>query len=255
LGPHSGYSTTSSKCGVCHSVHGAASGQLLLPTSVADACSYCHMNTSSGYTQVYGGVIDNYNVEDLPNAHNSFTDAGIEQGVQCADCHQVHGAEAKMTSNPFLSARLLIGDKDYDPTANDGKGNYDVNAQAPLADDDKDTALSKWCAGCHYTRNGAYSYWGSYDGPSHVMTSAGESYGNPNMDTNEKVAWADSSYCSSCHASDYGTSAWPHMTEGNRFLVVGANVNESIPASETTSDGVCLRCHRDGAGAGVGESF
>lgn len=255
--PHGGYSTTTVKCAVCHAVHGAEPGpaQLLLRSTVADACTYCHMDSSTGYTQVYASDVTKYSGTDLNNAHNSYDVAGVEQGVTCTICHQVHAADAQMTANGFLTQKLLIGGKTYTGT------NYDPVAEAPLSSDDTLTALSKWCAGCHFTRGGTgYSYWGGgYNGQSHVMTTATATYGNTDSSlAGSRVAWKNSTYCSSCHSSqfDTGNGEWPHYTTGVRFLETGANSSSgSIAATTTEQDGICLRCHRDNAGNGIGLGF
>ncbi len=47
--PHSDFQLTTVKCAVCHAVHkGEPGGQLLLRTTVADACTYCHSHTCTG---------------------------------------------------------------------------------------------------------------------------------------------------------------------------------------------------------------
>jgi predicted CXXCH cytochrome family protein len=84
--PHSGYSTTTTKCAVCHAVHKApADGELLLRSTVADACVYCHIETSLGVIVIYGGNADNYSGVDTDHGHQA-------PAVQCSDCHSVHGA-------------------------------------------------------------------------------------------------------------------------------------------------------------------
>ncbi|MGB4441316.1 MAG: cytochrome c3 family protein, partial [Coriobacteriia bacterium] len=56
-GPHGFYSTTSSKCDSCHTVHqAAADGAVLLPESTSwDTCLTCHDGT--GGFGVYGAVM------------------------------------------------------------------------------------------------------------------------------------------------------------------------------------------------------
>ncbi len=104
---HNGYTMTSTKCAVCHSVHEApVSGytsdpasippagdnpEMLLRTSVADSCTYCHITTNLGGVIVYDGAEDNY-VSQNPFGHQ-IDDA------QCVDCHTVHGAGA--IDSPF----------------------------------------------------------------------------------------------------------------------------------------------------------
>lgn len=257
--PHGGYSTTTNKCAVCHAVHSAAvGGELLLPAPASQACSYCHINTSSGYTQVYGGDPNNYYGTDLDNAHNAMdvVDGG-DPGVRCTTCHSVHAAQTKMTANAYLTERLLVGGKTYTDVP---APNYDPEAQAPLSTDSSGTALSKWCAGCHFTLAQTTTYYGSEGGrfQTHIMTTATADYTNPVVSTEAtQVAWGNSNYCASCHSSGYQTAAWPHYTPGVRFLETAADA--SVPATGATdskADGVCLRCHVAGTGSGgVGDTY
>jgi predicted CXXCH cytochrome family protein len=250
--PHGGYSTTTQKCVVCHAVHNASiTGEVLLGDTVANACVYCHVNGASAYTQVYNSVAANYAGTDYNNAHNSWTVGAVDYGVKCTQCHQVHAADSAMTNNAYLTQRLLSGDKVL---------GYDVNAGAPQSTDSSNTALSKWCTKCHGTSLGsAYGYYNTaYDGQTHVMTTATADYAGAGASGTYagRVAWNNSNYCSSCHASDFQTAAWPHYTTGQRFLVTAANASAaSAAATSTHQDGICLRCHRDNAGNGIGLGF
>ncbi len=263
--PHGGFTTTTRKCAVCHAVHNANPfGELLLQSTVAEACEYCHVGGAGGYTQVYGGDMGNYYGTDLDNAHNSWVVGSTNYGVTCSDCHQVHGATQAMTSNPYLTTKILVGGKTYTGT------NYDTFAQAPLSTDTSDTALTKWCTACHDSSLGTGNVY--YNGPdwaggtpdtsgmpytqqAHVMTDDILTYTMPSGETTQ-VAWVGSGQCSSCHASGYQTSAWPHFTPGVRFLVSGADASESVAATSSANDGVCMRCHRNaGATLGVGVSW
>jgi len=248
--PHGGYSTATAMCRVCHSVHAASTlgSELLLPTSVRDACAYCHMNAGVGYTQVYGGIPANFSGGNLPNAHNAWVDGlGVRQGVTCTMCHQVHGAANQMTANASLTQSILRNFTVWDPEAG-----------PPLATDSREMALTRWCAGCHFTLPpGNPFFTTAYNMNTHIMSIANTYYANPAASFTGRVAWRDSTYCMSCHASDYGVhGAWPHMTTGSRFLVSAtSSVGTTMPASNPIQDGICLRCHRDGTGAGVGLTY
>lgn len=244
--PHGGYSTTTTKCAVCHAVHGAeVTGSKLLRGS--GTCDYCHVDTfGAGYTQVYGGIWENHEGTDSPNAHNKWYDADTDQwaGVGCTDCHQVHGAEKYMSGHEYLDRKILVVsvDDQFDPY-------WDLELGAPdPSTDSSDTALAKYCAACHANIGGpsGYSYTGS---TSHVMSDTfTEGAG--------QVAWEGTQYCSSCHASGYQTSAWPHMTQGTRFLLSGENAQSVGDMTDlSSSDGACLRCHAGDAETGVGVSF
>lgn len=250
--PHGGYTTASVKCKVCHAVHNATAlgSELLLPSTVADACNYCHVGGAGGYTQVYAGDPNNYSGTDYKNAHNWYESSpGNWTGVTCGKCHQVHAAAQQMTANSALTVKLL---KNFTF--------WDFTAGAPLSSDDTQTAMTKWCAGCHFTLStpplGGEHYAVDFNLGSHIMTTTETNYSNPSATYTGQVAWKDSTYCQSCHASDYGTAAWPHYTQGVQFLVEAtSSVDATMPASNASQDGVCLRCHRDGSGAGAGLGF
>lgn len=105
--PHRDYRTSTRKCAVCHAVHFAgwyqtddgtpegsmttgvavpgSPSELLLRGSVADSCTYCHIETAIGGIVLYGGDKDLYLNED-DHGHQA---AG---GATCTRCHAVHGS-------------------------------------------------------------------------------------------------------------------------------------------------------------------
>jgi len=115
--PHKGYSQTTAKCGVCHSVHraptrGTASTaapttssryaltaytslatpdtQLLLKSTANGACDFCHV--VGGHSDMYGGDVTKMWVSN-PDAELSWNEFyGHTTG--CVSCHAVHGANA-----------------------------------------------------------------------------------------------------------------------------------------------------------------
>ena len=117
--PHSGYSQTTAKCGVCHSVHRAPTNgtsafattdrggtattasryasqawtaadvdtQLLLKSTAQGACAYCHI--TSGPTKMYGGDATLAIVTGPAEySWNEF----YGHASNCVQCHAVHGA-------------------------------------------------------------------------------------------------------------------------------------------------------------------
>jgi len=133
-GPHSGYLEGTEKCGVCHAVHRApvpgvkwdtsltdpsvvtpvAGGQydrqeweaplggntqMLLKTSVADSCDYCHIDTAVGGDQLYAGKRQ-YRTEGTGLAGSEW-DAGFAHHNGCTGCHAVHGVSNNF-GNPAL---------------------------------------------------------------------------------------------------------------------------------------------------------
>jgi predicted CXXCH cytochrome family protein len=239
--PHGGYITTSKKCGVCHAVHNAWSGELLLKSTAANACTYCHISTGTGETQIYAGVATNYTAASK-KAHDSAGSA------PCTGCHQVHAATGAMTENAYLSQKILKLASDY-------TGAYEAT---PASGDGNDVAVTKWCTGCH-------SYYNTgYDGTSHVMTTAtaNHSAANPSGTYAGRVSNVDSTTCRLCHdsgetgaasgAATVVTNSFPHYTTGERFL----DDDTGALTADSEYDGVCLKCHEWTSGTvGVGITY
>jgi predicted CXXCH cytochrome family protein len=96
--PHNGYTTSTTKCAVCHAVHKApADGELLLRTTVGEACVYCHIDTDLGVIQIYDGKSSLYYAD---NKNNHSRDGG----APCSGCHSVHGANTYGTK---LTTKIL----------------------------------------------------------------------------------------------------------------------------------------------------
>lgn len=245
--PHGAYDTTTKKCGVCHAVHHASgTGQALLRSSMAEGCSYCHIDTFTGYIKVYAGNSANY-----LNASNTAHDDA--SGVQCVRCHQVHAATTQMTGQAYLNKKILKLESAPQVA-------IDASNDATLV------AESKYCSNCH-----AYFYT-DYNQTSHVMTDLAGGYTNPGTTLRTNVAWTESVSCRNCHADGVtnltpvppatvvATSSFPHFTTGLRFLrsastSAGGAVGDTSTAGSASSDGVCLRCHRNGSGTGIGQTF
>ena len=117
--PHSGYSQSTAKCEVCHAVHRAptlgtgiigasdgglttgtsssryisaawtseASTQMLLRSSAARACIYCHVTEAPDH-KMYGGDTTLANVGDTDLGWGKF----YAHTTGCTGCHAVHGA-------------------------------------------------------------------------------------------------------------------------------------------------------------------
>jgi hypothetical protein len=106
--PHSGYAATTVKCNVCHSIHrspvtgmklanqdvspstmyqyNTGNTEMLLRSTVADACNYCHINSAVGGVRLYNG--------NSANRSPALWDSGYGHtvGNACTYCHATHGA-------------------------------------------------------------------------------------------------------------------------------------------------------------------
>jgi len=326
-GPHQNYQLNTEKCAVCHSVHAAASSnaaagmfapvgegaigaaqtELLLRSSVADACTYCHITTNVAGLQIYGGVATNYTTGDV-YGHNGSASAA------CASCHAVHGAS---TFKGYISGKILkassnaVGNvsNSVQTEANTTLGGLvtaggDVFAATAVSVGDVgDVQVTAFCTRCHKTFSDASEntitasgYFANY---SNVVSFAPQSYKNHPLKMADasfvasgsnfggKVAWADAATCRSCHAAgdtrvstSYGGSgglvtwSFPHQTPGNAaFLPAGTSLADgnigilddhlaatgkpagSNVVADGVIDGACLRCHKQNAATGVGQTF
>ncbi len=164
-GPHMGYTTTTRKCVICHTVHDApADGMLLLrKATIRDNCMVCH-DGSGGYG-VYGtlaarGVtvgsshsIDTTSVipggDDTTGGDRIQAFAGEGNFLTCNDCHSVHGASVVAT---FSGERVrfhqtdITGWLDYWSTSK-------LLKQRPTGTTTSTPVYgSDWCIGCHRGR-------------------------------------------------------------------------------------------------------
>ncbi len=282
--PHSGYATTTTKCGVCHSVHQApAAGELLLPAAAADACTYCHITTDIGVTVIYGGVVGNYTTEDN-HGHQS-------PAVTCSSCHAVHGAntfkgdaQVKILKAWNIQETLVQDLASGDTTAIiDGVGPLDPALNDgyswPGMWDTQDVVDAAFCTQCHpyYTDASENPVTGDViqsDGSfetttfaTHPLKVPGGEEGNDfyagfvaegsTLSTTSAVAVYSTRGCYwNCHGRsgrDSGggvqVSSYPHYDPNTaRFLQAGADRDQDV--ANSSSDANCLMCHvwSDGQG-------
>ncbi len=166
-GPHGGYSASSARCQVCHSVHTAFSGDKLLPAdSVKAVCESCHDGTGGG--AVYGVIqartgeppaavhrIDTTDV--IPGGDGNGGDlarefSGAGGFLTCSDCHSVHDVA---TVEPFVGDRLRAS------VASDTAGDVGTNRllkRSPTGSAiEVDVYGAGWCTTCHEGRAGQHA--------------------------------------------------------------------------------------------------
>jgi predicted CXXCH cytochrome family protein len=290
--PHNGYGTTTTKCSVCHAVHKApAAGEVLLRTTVGEACVYCHIDTNLGVIQIYNGDSSLYYIDNKKN-HS------LGGGVACTDCHAVHGAN---TYGTYLATKILKR-LPIQPTfvrlfseSNDSNVLYeaveDVTGNmwpAPPYDWEqwdrgREVQQTAFCTGCHpyYTRNDGTDpitvegvqynshpmkrYFNSVDGDGNWVVDF-QAPGSTIPSTTQ-VAGMSSHGCLHCHGEraflDAGPgvqpSSFPHYTANReRFLVSGNGDSIDLDTADSRQDGTCFQCHLwwDGANyQGVGYTY
>jgi hypothetical protein len=281
-GPHQNYQLTTEKCAVCHAVHAAASSnaaagvfgadatgasqtELLLRTSAADACTFCHITSTVAGLQIYGGVATNYTVGDV-YGHNGSASAA------CTKCHSVHGAD---TFGGYIAGKILrAGGNVVGNLSNQVQTEAATTLNAALAPStvfnatgagNGDMQVTAFCTRCHKTFSDASEttitasgYFHQYDGTitfgsqtykNHPLKAADVVFSAAGATTTQTVAFAGSQTCRSCHAAGStrrstayggpgGLVAWsfPHYTPGNAdFLVAGYGSNDPNIGIDNTS--------------------
>ncbi len=266
----------------------------LLRTSVSEACVYCHITTNFG-TLVYEGNINNYLGDGAAGSYHRVGGSGHAAGHRqvaaanakyegCASCHAVHGAQTIGDGTSILKNDPAKGTvASVEVTAGQGFGSFaaPVTNQRDFCLDCHDgtrrvfmdssiqqinnqtqfNAAFPACAGCHNSvaaNIGSSSHSTQFgvstsparNGRSHVMTTQTISDGtqiafHPTALGSEGIT-ADANSCTTCHNTvDEG---FPHFSAGNEALISGFD-------EPTHLDGVCLSCHQDGGGNGVGLTF
>jgi len=74
-----------------YQVPDGTSTQMLLQSSVAGACDYCHITSSVGGLQIYAGAVK-YRLEAGSAEGGSDWEGGYAHNNACTACHAVHGA-------------------------------------------------------------------------------------------------------------------------------------------------------------------
>jgi len=246
-GPHMGYTLTSQKCAICHTVHYApVEGVLLLrKATIRDNCMVCH-DGSGGYG-VYGtlaarGVsvgashsIDATNVIPGGDAGTGGARSQVFTGendfMSCNDCHSVHGASIVAT---FSGERVrfhvndITGWLPYWSTSH-------LLKQVPTGSTTTTPVYgSDWCLACHRGRRSGL--------PTVMNHPVDCSDTNPNPFYYDYVAIVESD---TALTTTYGTMGLlgfpPTMEWHNRGYVMPY----PRTAEQSNHSPICQQCHED----------
>ncbi len=147
-GPHGYYNTSTTKCGMCHTVH-AAGGSLLLPrATITDSCFTCHDNTGAvgvfSSIAARGGSVAASHAVDVTSAVPGGSQP-LSAVLGCDSCHTPHRATAvapflRDTGKAFSSTEYIYSNCLLrDDVGGHAKGTYASYGGG-------------WCAGCHDQR-------------------------------------------------------------------------------------------------------
>ncbi len=298
--PHQGYAEGTDKCAVCHAVHNAPvtgsayttgtvqwgpttdDTEMLLRSSVANACVYCHISTAIGGKQLYNG---DATLWTNPTSVSAYAEnvAHNRNSANCVNCHSVHGAS---TFGGAVASKILkypdttkFQDEDF------GANGLFADAAAAKTDSNRDAQVSVFCTQCHQnyspssettlnadgdvvTKDAAYTgptgTGGGIMYKSHPMKSAETTFSAKGATSTKTAAFAGSNYCRSCHDAGGVDSpagvidnSFPHYTAGAyNFMKAGANAAGAEGLHDKAVDGHCLKCHVSADGTqGVGQTF
>ncbi|MBE0476871.1 MAG: hypothetical protein IBX62_07240 [Coriobacteriia bacterium] len=285
--PHGGYSATTNKCAVCHSVHRATPGGSVLTAggpyaTYAQGCVFCH-----GIGATFTDVVITADADGYISPHGT-----------CSRCHALNPHGVGASEYVTLASKLINKNADTwiaQDLAVPGKNGLDAGMFDGTGDLATGVTLGTGylCGNCH---NQAFAVNvagtdpatpGAFSG--HRVTAvATAAYSGPSYGasfTGAPVAFAHANGCTACHdaLTASNDTAFPHgyvdaagaitpkTVAGSSYIwltyaedalaaktlltktnVPGTNLENT---ELLTNDGLCLKCHRDGAGAGVGLSY
>jgi predicted CXXCH cytochrome family protein len=286
LGAHTGYGTVADNaCESCHRSHTAPQAQRLLKAvNQASICYQCHGNspvTAKNIAAVFGKT-SRHPLESSPSAivHDAAevrvsptNFAGARRHVDCADCHNAHGASAGLHTpgaNQVLGG-VLAGVTGVEPASYPAvlplTGTYPLTSTAQTGYLTTTSAAREYqiCFKCH----SSYAFGSAPPtSPSGGPQSDVAAEVNPNnrsyhpvvgaphvrvpAGTNLLAPWnattaATRMYCTDCHGNNETTSATvPQGAHGsaNAYMLRFANATWSTTAPTLSAPtGFCVNCH------------
>ncbi len=261
-GPHGGYTTGTSKCDNCHSVHDSpADSVLLLPSAtIVGTCFTCHDGTA-GWS-VYGTLKARTGSD--PGGGHSFEQTSVIPGgdgatggvasrtfngpdgtLICTDCHSAHGSN---TVAAFRGDRRRLRCSTPSITHNRLLRQQPTGATTSVAKYGSD-----WCAACHNGRTSGGMVM-NHPVDSSAETSAPFDYGNVAvLSSDDPTGITIMSTLGGILDTRYGGTLewhdWPADTDppGNRGYL--------MPYPRTPQQSghypICQQCHEDSRSVGT----
>jgi hypothetical protein len=278
-GVHSNYTSTTAKCGICHSVHRAkGDGVHLLNTSDA-TCAGCHISGTSTVTNVV--VAWGTTAAKLAGPHSSASGSCTSRSCHATSPHGVGGSEYGLFNAKLLNAAVdeAVSAAASNPASSGvtaalltGAGaNTNFTGQADAV------RIGYTCnqAGCHEQSQFAVikAKWaenkeGVYPGTEPWTVSK---TGHLSVSAVGTTAYTAASSCAGCHDQTDSTTrsgyTFPHAQRATGagagvqtylwYNIAGNTTDAKVPMQNQNMksfDGACLKCHRTTT-SGVGIAF
>ena len=246
--PNTTYATVAENgCENCHRPHSAGNHQRLLKREYEeDNCLVCHngnvanLDFEKELTKPYIHPVHLYS--GVHDAAETFTAGGVDNHVECEDCHNPHQVNSNTSTAPSVSGK------------NGGVKGIDVGGQQL---DDADN-LYEICFKCHGDNNvitepavtrhldqlNTRLEFAPGNPSSHPVVTAAGDFGVPSL----LPPYTGSSiiYCTDCHGSDSSTGPQgPHGSVYEHLLVARYEMND-MTSESGDAYALCYRCHDRG---------
>jgi len=284
-GVHANYTTTTAKCGICHSVHRAKSGGVKLLNTSTATCAGCHISGTSTVTDVV--IAWGTDAAPLAGPHgsaNSGTDFPVSSCTNRA-CHTTSPHGANGSAYALFRSKLLTDAVDAQvadalaDSANSGIDAAFLAGTAGTADERAAVRAGYTCAseGCHEQTQLPVIRAG-WSELREVIYPLGNIPGNQVLKTGHITgsaatsegasAYAPVAGCVSCHEQADGTTrsgyTFPHAqrptgagtgTQNYLWMSISGTTTDTLTpmtfSNMKSMDGACLKCHRTGT-QGIG---
>jgi len=292
--PHGDYATTTNKCQVCHAVHRARSGGVVLSAVPKAGSGSLTPDQPCGFCHGEDGAFSVVTVA-------APSDGSIDLHGACTVCHAASPHGTGSSAFPVLGASLLNTRADASLAADIVAGRNGLTAEmfetsSTVAALGRTLAVGYLCQSCHefgdsgHHRAFAVNVAGATPGSSSPDGLTGHRVGADATDDwnasgsfgasyTGRIAFGDADTCEACHDAKRanGRPAFPHgyvdangayasqeATDSSWLWLTLAQDAESTrtiagqpqASSGGVKDGACLKCHRSGAeNAGVGLTY
>ena len=208
--PHWNYSSNSSLCPFCHSVHRSpAQKKIFRKSPEIENCYVCHDGTGSDY--------DIRTKWEGLSAHDTSMTASPDTNIKCVRCHNPHGVDIGIMMTRDVEENLCFRCHNSDQSSRNGwnvQGQFSGYSRHAITGVTPDglTGAKIECTNCH---NAMVSQRGSLGSDFAVRVIDPFNVFNLWQDNTRGVTPTFTNFCLNCH----GSGPWPETTTSPSILV------------------------------------